>query len=129
MFIKIKMNNKGFTLIEVLAGLIVLSIITTVVLTNIHSTLSANQEEAYKLMKNNIISVSYDYIEECNAGLLECDFSFENNNQFYADVLKNSGYFTDLTSPIDGKDLGTCLELEAVKSNGMTVINLIDHCY
>ena len=93
------------------------------------STMSASKEETYKLMKNNIISVSYDYINECKLGTIECDFSFDSNNKFNAKVLQNFGFFDNLKSPIDGKDLSDCLILEATKSNGVTVINLIDSCY
>lgn len=123
------MNNKGFTLIEVLSTLVIITIITTGVVKTIGTTLSANKEETYKLMKNNIISVSYDYINECNLGTIECDFSFVTKNTFNAKVLQNAGFFNDLKSPIDGKDLSLCLILEATKSNGVTVINLIDNCY
>ncbi|MCI6265730.1 MAG: prepilin-type N-terminal cleavage/methylation domain-containing protein [Erysipelotrichaceae bacterium] len=123
------MNNKGFTLIEVLGVLVVASILLTITFRSIHSTLSVSKEEAYKLMKNNIISASYEYIQECNQKLISCDFSFENNNQFVAEVLKESGYLKNLNSPIDGKDLGSCLLLEATNSNGVTVVNLIDDCY
>lgn len=123
------MNNKGFTLIEVLGVLVVASILLTITFRSIHSTLSVSKEEAYKLMKNNIISAGYEYIQECNQKLISCDFSFENNNQFVAEVLKESGYFKNLNSPIDGKDLGSCLLLEATNSNGVTVVNLIDDCY
>ena len=123
------MNNKGFTLIEILSVMVLLSIIIVVMFVNFGSTMSASKEEAYKLMKNNIISISYDYINECNLGSIECDFSFEKNNKFNASVLKNKGFFKSLESPIDGKDLGHCLILEATKSNGVTVINLVDNCY
>lgn len=123
------MNNKGFTLIEVLSILVLISIIGVVVFSMFGSTMSATKEETYKLMKNNIISVSYDYVNECNLGLIECDFSFEGNNKFSAKELQNAGFFKSLESPIDGTDLGSCLILEATKSNGVTVINLIDNCY
>jgi len=123
------MNNKGFTLIEVLITLVLVSIVFMVVFMNFGTTVSASKEETYKLMKNNIVSVGYDYINECNLGTIDCNFSFETNNKFSARVLQNSGFFADLESPIDGKDLGSCLILEATKSNGVTVINLIDNCY
>lgn len=123
------MNNRGFTLIEVLSVLVLISIVGVVVFMTFGTTMSAGKEEAYKLMKNNIISVSYDYINECNLGSIECDFSFDTNNRFNAKTLQNVGFFESLESPIDGADLGSCLILEANKSNGVTVVNLIDNCY
>ncbi len=123
------MNNKGFTLIEVLGVLFIFALIMTVVLPSFHSTLSVSKEETYKIMKNNIISVSYDYIQECNQGLIDCNFSFEYNNRFSAGVLKEQGYFQNMDSPIDGKDLSECLILEASIENGVVTIDLIDQCY
>jgi prepilin-type N-terminal cleavage/methylation domain-containing protein len=122
-------NNKGFTLIEVLSTLVLISIVVMVAFMSFRTTMSASKEETYKLMKNNILSVSYDYINECNLGTIECDFSFEEKNKFNAIELQNAGFFGDLESPIDGRNLGFCLVLEATKSNGVTVINLIDNCY
>lgn len=123
------MNNRGFTLIEVLGVLIIVSIVMTIAIHGIQSTLSVGREESYKLMKNNIVSVSYDYIQECREGLIECDFSFEENNRFSARQLQDSGYFTDLNSPIDGRDLGSCLVIEAKNDNGVVIVDLIDECY
>lgn len=129
MLIKNKLNNKGFTLIEILGVLVIISTITTIAIISITDTLSIGKEESYKIMKNNIISSSYDYIKECDQNSITCDFSFENNNQFYAEKLRETGYFENLKSPIDGKDLGKCLKLEAKKENGVTIVNLIDECY
>ena len=126
---RIVKNNKGFTLIEVLGALVLVSIVVMIGVMTFGSTLSASKEEAYKLMKNNIVSAGYDYISECTLGTIECNFSFISNNTFKARDLYNAGFFKDLESPIDGADLGDCLILEATKSNGVTVINLIDNCY
>lgn len=123
------MNNKGFTLIEVLSSLVLVSIIIYCVLISLNTTMSASKEETYKLMKNNIISLSYDYINECNLKTIECEFSFADNNQFKAIELQNTGFIKSLDSPIDGKYLGECLILKATKSNGVTVVDLIDNCY
>ena len=75
------------------------------------------------------MSAGYDYINECKLGSIECNFSYEFNNTFQAGTLRNVGLFTNLESPIDGKDLSSCLILEATKSNGVIVVNLIDNCY
>jgi len=123
------MNNKGFTLIEVLGVLFIGLIIVVISFMTFGSTMSVTHNEAYKIMKNNIVAVGYDYINECNLKTINCDFSFEGNNRFNAKTLQNTGFFEDLKSPIDGKYLGECLVLDAVKSNGVVVINLTDNCY
>lgn len=123
------MNNKGFTLIEILVALGIISLATIVTLNQISTTLSISKNETYQIMKNNIVSASYDYIKECNAGLIDCNFSFYNNNRFAARVLKESGYFKSMESPIDNKDLGDCLILEATQDDGVILVDLIDECY
>ena len=123
------MNNKGFTLIEVLAVLVLVSVVTIVVTQNISSSMSLGRNEAYRLMKNNVISAGYHYIDECTQGTIQCDFSFEKNNTFKARVLEERGYFDNLKSPIDGAYLGDCLSLSAKKDNGVTVVDIIDQCY
>ena len=123
------MNNKGFTLIEVLAVLVLVSVVTIVVTQNISSSMSLGRNEAYRLMKNNVISAGYHYIDECTQGTIQCNFSFEKNNTFKARVLEESGYFDNLMSPIDGAYLGDCLSLSAKKDNGVTVVDIIDQCY
>ena len=126
---KIAKNNKGFTLIEVLGTLVLVSIVVGIGVMTIGKSLSASKEESYKLMKNNIVSAGYDYVSECTLGTIVCDFSFTSNNTFKARDLYNVGFFKNLESPIDGADLGDCLVLEANKSNGVIVINLMDNCY
>lgn len=124
-----KMNNKGFTLIEVLVVVVLIALISGIAINTVGTTMSVSRTESYKIMKDNIVSASYDYINECTSGSLKCDFSFEKNNTFTAKVLLNTGFFDSLESPIDGKDLSYCILLEATKSNGVTVINLQDNCY
>lgn len=122
-------NNKGFTLIEVLITIVIISLILLITTNLISNTLAASENTTYKLLKNNLVSTSYKYVEECTNNLIECNFDFQNNNTFTASVLKQTGYFNNLNSPIDGKDLSDCLILTATKNNGVVVIDLKDECY
>ena len=123
------MNSKGFTIVEVLAVILLVSIAVIVVSFRITSSVAIDKEKAYSLMKNNLISVSYNYIEECQHGLIDCNFSFESNNTFDANILQSSGFFSQLESPIDGKNLGSCLIFSAKKENGVVIVDLEDNCY
>ena len=124
------MNNKGFTLVEVLAALVVLTIIALVATTYIGNTLSASKEETYNIMKNSIISSSYDYLKECSGKFIECDLVWQDNETtFYAEKLKEEGYFDNLNSPIDNKYLGSCLKINATLDNRTFDVYLVDECY
>ena len=123
------MNNKGFTLIEVLGTLAIISVVLLVVVSTFQDTVSLSKEESYKIMKNNIIKASNDYINECQLRTIDCNFSEDENIQFKAQVLKEKGYFKNLNSPIDGKNIEECLIINAKKENGTIKIDLIDNCY
>lgn len=122
-------NNRGFTLIEVVVSIVVVSLILLITTNLVTTTLAASDDTTYKLIKNNIVSAGYKYVNECSNGIIECDFDFENNNVFSANVLKKYGYFTNLNSPIDNKGLGNCLILKATKDDGVVLIDLEDKCY
>ena len=123
------MNNKGFTLIEVTITIVIVSIILLVTTNLITNTLAASEKTTYKLVKNNIVSAAQQYVQECTNGIIKCDFDYKNNNTFKASILKQYGYFENLKSPIDNRDLGECLILKAVSDNGVILIDLEDKCY
>lgn len=120
------MDRKGFTLIEVLMALAIIGILATVSFRYLSSSMSLGKKESYRLMKNNIVSAGYNYLSECKQQLVSCDL---NEDSFKASELEKSGYFKDLTSPIDGKYLGDCLTLKTTSDNGVMVIDIIDECY
>ena len=124
-----RMNNKGFTLIETLTVIVLISIVTIVASQSLGKTLSINKEESYKIMKNNIIKASETYIKECIAGTISCDSIKESNMKFSVKILKEKGYFKNLNSPIDGKDLSNCLIVETKIENGVIISSLQDNCY
>ena len=123
------MNNKGFTIIEVLVTLVIISLLTIITSKIINTSLAASREEAYELMKQNIVTASYNYINECNAKMIDCDFSYTTNNTFYAEKLEKYGYFKNLESPINGDYVGNCLLLKATFENGVTKVKIKDECY
>ncbi len=124
------LNNKGFTLIEVLASIVIISLLTFVILHFSGSTFSVSKNEAYEIMKDNIYKVSLNFLKECDEEILKCNLNWnENKVEFYAKSLYENGYFKNLNSPIDGKNIGNCLLIKATKDNGVIDIKLIDNCY
>ena len=123
------MNNKGFTIIEIITTLVIISLLTIISSNIINASLASSKEEAYEMLKQSITTASLSYINECNAKTIECDFSYTSNNTFYAEKLKEYGYFKDLKSPIDGTYLGDCILIKAKYDNGITSVDIEDMCY
>lgn len=110
--------------------LVIISIALFVIVRQVGSTLSITKKESYEVMKDNIISASEDYITECNNNIISCDLDWNNDKvSFKAILLKERGYFNNLDSPIDGKDLSNCLIINASRNNGVIDIDLVDSCY
>lgn len=122
------MNNKGFTLVEFLAVIVIISLFSFFVSIGIRNSFSVTNKDAYTLTKNNVIEAANTYVKECRAGIVDCNIDFD-GGIFYADDLIKFGYFNNLLSPIDGKDLKNCLYFKVKIDNGNFIINLVDECY
>ena len=72
-----KLNNKGFTLVEILAVITIFTIITGVALASVISSINTSKESAYKLMVNHIVTASQTLYEEIDFGNRICNY---NNN-------------------------------------------------
>ena len=59
-----KLNNKGFTLIEVLAVIVILGILATVMIPAVGSMIVKNKEDNYKNLENSITSAAKIYISD-----------------------------------------------------------------
>lgn len=112
------MNNKGFSLIEVIAVIAIIALVFIVVIRVSGNTMSINNEEAYKLTKKSIIEACDKYILECNNNIIDCDLVwFNNKTNIMASDLINAGYFKDLINPINGNKLDNCLYVEVMRIN------------
>lgn len=122
------LNKKGFTLVEVLVTLLIVSLIFIYVLSNIGETLSLSNEKAYEITKQNVLESANTYILECNSKMIDCsnDLSWEKEENitktsFFVEVLISHGYLETkenvLLSPIDNKNLNNCLQINVIKNN------------
>lgn len=58
------MNDKGFTLIEMLAVVIILAILTMIMVPTVNTIITKSQEENYKNLKNSILSAAKVYLSD-----------------------------------------------------------------
>jgi len=129
------MNNKGFTLVELLASFTLIAIVTVLSLTIVKQTRSINANEAYNLMKNNILNNSYNYILECDNNVIDCknDYTWLNiDNEmitsFTLDKLLKYGYYNDddLIRSTDNKYIGNCFIITAKKDKNKVLSVSVD---
>lgn len=122
------MNNKGFTLIEVLLTITILSLILIMIISISGNTLSISNEEAYNITKKNIINATDKYIYECENNINDnCKIIWHNNKTVVkAKDLIEAGYFQKLTNPINNINLSECLTIE-VQKNDNNKYNINDY--
>ena len=126
------MNNKGFTLIEMLLTITMIALIVVVVSFSINSTLSISKEKSYDILKNNIINMANMYIMECEANTINCSNDYvwnDNKTSFYANKLVLRGYSSqeELINPINEKDISNCLIVNVlVDENKVYTVSLDD---
>lgn len=59
-----KLNNRGFTLIEVLASVVILSLLSIIIVSSVSGLTKKNNIKAYENLKNGIISSSIIYMSD-----------------------------------------------------------------
>lgn len=112
------MNNKGFSLVELLITISLIALVAIVVVKVSSNTLSLTENEAYKILKNNVINTADKYIIECETNLLQCSYTWnDNKTSINANELIKAGYFDNIIDPRNDKDISNCLVIEIEKEN------------
>lgn len=86
------MNRKGFTLIELIAVIVMISLIMVIVVPNILDIVSESKETSYNTLVKNIVTSSEMYYEECEYG----DLSNRTKYGSYACKINNNTITTTL---------------------------------
>lgn len=81
-----KLNNKGFTLVELLAVVVILVVIMTIALPNISSSIERNKKKQNEALEKVIISAAELYVSDNrnslvvdDPGFMGCYLSIEND--------------------------------------------------
>lgn len=118
------MNNKGFTLVELLVTLLLLGIIATISITGVISVMTNSKNSEYKVLIKNIETGAKMFYEDCEYGTLVgnsvCnkteDTEDTDNTYIYTielSVLTKYGFLTGNSSgqvinPKDNKNISGC---------------------
>ena len=129
------MNNNGFTLIEVLCVIFLISILFVASFLVVKDTLSITDEKAYQILKENIISQTKTYIDECENNIINCKKDFEwkkvNDNKIAyinLSLLKKYNYFDndEIINPLTKKDMSSCLKIKVIKDKYSSISIFLD---
>lgn len=119
------MNNKGFTLVEILASLTILAIISILITTSVQYSVTNVKTKNYETLKKMIVEATINYINSSNDEYfsldnikpenVECNEFTDCQKEFtIADILDKNIYYTNekdkdgnltLISPKDNEDM------------------------
>lgn len=150
-----KIDNKGFTLVEVLAVVVIIGILGGLTAKGVLSSINTGKEASYKLMINSIVTASQTLYEELEYGgsnifryeyddkkitkggkvTINDDNTINTNLQTLVSngFLSGSSGFTDedesgnkyLIDPKSKKNIGSC-KITITKSNDIYLVNSVD---
>lgn len=112
-----KLNNKGFTLVELLAVVVILVIIMTVALPNISSSIERSQNKQDAAMEKVIISAGELYVSKHKASIKN-KISSVGNCFIFIEDLTSEGY---LSSEDVSDYIGNCLSYDGANLTYMDI--------
>ena len=118
-------NNKGFTLVELIATIVLLALVASIGTYSITSIVKKSKEENYELLKNNIRSAADTYYQECKYAknnATKCTKSGSGYSISLSELVqygylvgndkKDDGSYA-IVNPITNKEIGDCrIEVE-----------------
>lgn len=116
------MSNKGFTLIELIAVIIILGVIALIAIPIFSDNVDSSRKRAYNEQINRIIKITKDYVISSE------EFLFNDEDEFEISLndLKQAGYLEDedLINPITEKVMDGCIKVVYNENR-----NLYDYTY
>lgn len=139
-----KLNNKGFTLIEVLAVIAIIAILGLIAVPGVLNSINNSKKSSYNIMISNIKTASqslYEEVDYMNGEVYTYDDSgtktetplkiTDSSITVNLQTLVSNGYLKGttsekegekkliLTNPVDGKNIGSC-QIEIKKETNIT---------
>lgn len=111
-----KLNKKGFTLVELIATIVVLALVVSIGAYAITNIINSAKEKNYELLIKNIIDASETYYQECkykysnNSGIT-CNDNVTLQDLVNYGYLKGNGTKDDkmvIVNPKDNINIGEC---------------------
>lgn len=96
-----KRKNKGFTVIEILAVIVILGILTAVAIPSVVRYITRSRKQAYETMEKSIYDGARNYVLDENKFLNSCDSGYSDIESESRLLLKDYKYIDTLTDPSD----------------------------
>lgn len=114
-------NKKGFTLIEIMAVIIILSIIALIVVPLVTGSIKSSKDKLYDTQIENIKSAAKSY-------MINLDLDDTQNKMLVTiEELKKLGLVDkDIKDPRTGEEFNKCLTVEVTKNGNIYDYNIID---
>ena len=97
----LKRKNKGFTVVEILAVVVILGILTAVAIPSVVRYITRSRKQAYEIMEKSIYDGARNYVLDENKFLNKCDNGYSDIESGNKLLLKNYKYVEALTDPTD----------------------------
>jgi len=128
-------DRRGFTLVELIATLVVLALVMSIGSYSIVNLINKSKDENYKILIENINSAANLYYQECRYGdnIVTCNGSYDSDGKIYTlsgvtlgtlvtnGFLKGNGEgdskLTTLVNPNDNQEISGC-EIKITYSDG-----------
>lgn len=143
------MNNKGFTLVELLASLTILAIISILMTTSVQHSVTNVKTKNYETLKEMIVEATINYINSSNDEYFsldkikpenaECNVITDCQKEFtLADILDKNIYYTNekdkdgnltLISPKDNEDMRNKVIIIYYDKNEYTIKGMFKEDY
>lgn len=132
------MNNKGFTLVELIATIVVLALVMGLASYSIVGIIKRSKEKNYELLVTNIKDAAETYYQECRYAKNSAISCYPNDNTYtitlgnlveYGYLKGNSKDSDDkytLVNPLDDVDISECI-IQIRYNNGKINVSDVDH--
>lgn len=108
------MKRKGFTLVELLAVLVILGMLSLIVVPNVISVMKNQKNNLYNTQINLIIDAAEGYVAENVFSIT--DEELANGYSIYLKDLYQKGYLQNkIQNPNTGENFGQCLKIVVAK--------------
>ena len=86
-----RLGNKGFTLVEVLAVIVIIAVLGGIAIPGVLSSINTSKDASYNIMISNIISASQSLYEEVDSGIEIYKYTTSNGKTTTKVIISTSG--------------------------------------